>query len=140
MLLLITLFSILNFAIAEPTPLCAKDGQVISDDNIYKIALVGNTRPTNLRKDTAALRMGASEGVTTTILENIVGKKPDCISFVGDMVRSGNKREWKKFQSEQLQKTAGIPILPVVGNLESASDGKYINFNQTFGFIFCYRI
>jgi hypothetical protein len=125
-------FSLLNFAIAEPNQLCAQNGQTISEEDIYKVAIIGNTRPLNLRKDPAALRVGSSEGVTQTLLSNIVEKDPDCVSFVGDMVRSGSKKEWKKFQSEQLGSISNIPVMPVVGDTEAIRDGKYSNFNTTF--------
>ena len=52
------------------------------------------------------------------LLTNIKNKSPNYWRFVGDFTRSGHKKEWSRFQTEQLSHLGTIPVLPVAGDSE----------------------
>ena len=124
------LLSIISLALAAPHPQCATDSTTITASK-YQIAIVANTRGLK-RSDTASGRISFSDETTPSILTNIKNKSPNCVAFVGDMTRSGHKREWVKFQKEQLSLLGDIPIIPVAGDSEGAKDPKYLNLKATF--------
>ncbi len=118
------------FALANPHPQCADNSAVIEADKYY-LAVVGNTR-SQKRSDAAAGRVSYSEETTPALLTNIKNKSPSCVAFVGDFTRSGHKKEWSRFQAEQLSHLGNIPVLPVAGDLEALKDSKYLNFKANF--------
>ena len=111
--------------------LCGVDGAEIQA-NEFHIGIVGNTRPMDVKTDPVAGRIGPTKGVTANILRNIKKESVDCVVFAGDMVKNGSKKEWKKFQKQQLTLIDGIPVQPVIGDYESIKDDKYLNTELVF--------
>ena len=121
----------LTIASAETVSLCGKEGDIIEAEE-YHFAILGNTRPMDVKSDPVAGRIGPSSGITQSLLADITKDKPNCVVFVGDMVRNGSKKEWKHFQRNQLEALDGIPFQPVMGDLESVKDDKYLNTDAIF--------
>ena len=125
------LLSILLGAQVFASSLCGTDGQVI-DTEKYRFAIVGNTRPKDLKVDSLAGRLGPSKGVTKTILKDIKSTKPECVVFLGDVVKNGSVKEWKKFEKDQRSLLGDIPVQPVIGDHEAIKDSKYNNTRNVF--------
>ena len=119
-----------SLALAEPHPQCAVDSAVVQAEK-YHMAIVGNTRSLK-RTDAAAGRIYYSKEATPALLTNIKNKSPSCVAFVGDFTRTGHKKEWARFQSEQLSLLGSIPVLPIAGDSEGQKDSKYMNFKSNF--------
>lgn len=119
-----------SLALAEPHPQCAADSAVVEVEK-YHLAVIGNTRQLK-RSDTASGRINFSEETTPALLTNIKNKSPNCVAFVGDFTRSGHKKEWARFQTNQLSHLGSIPVLPIAGDLEGLKDSKYLNFKTNF--------
>ena len=126
------LLLVVSTVLAQSTPqLCAREGEVIASEE-YHIAILGNTRPLDVKSDPVAGRVGPSVGITKKLLEDIQNDEPNCVVFVGDMVRNGSKKEWKGFEKNQLSLLGNIPYQPVMGDLESLKDDKYLNTEAVF--------
>ncbi len=122
--------SLLSFifasSISYAAQLCGTEAQSTSVEQ-YRFSIVGNTRPIDVKSDTLTGKIGPSKGVTEALLKDIVRKDPSCVVLLGDMVKNGSKKEWKRFHKEQLSLLSKVPVQPVIGDYESVKDPKYTN-------------
>ena len=87
---------------AHALTMCGVEAQKHSVER-YQFAILGNTRPIDVKSDPVAGRIGPTKGVTESLLKDISKSSSDCVVFVGDMVRNGSKKEWKKFEKNQAE-------------------------------------
>ena len=122
---------IFGATIAHAVSLCGKEAQQHEVDQ-YTFAIVGNTIPMDVKNDSLAGRVGKTKGVTKSLLKNVGKSSPDCVVFVGDMVKSGSKKDWKRFEKDQLALIPELPVQPVIGEYEALKDTKYTNTEYLF--------
>ena len=122
---------IFGLSMADAATLCGKEGQVIETEE-YHFAILGNTRPMDVKADSLAGRVGKTKGVTESLLKNVAKASPDCVVFVGDMVKSGSKKDWKRFEKDQLSLIPKQSVLPIIGEYEAIKDPKYVNTEILF--------
>ena len=122
---------IFGLSVADAATLCGKEGQVIETEE-YHFAVLGNTRPMDVKTDSLAGRVGKTKKVTETLLKNVAKASPDCVVFVGDMVKSGSKKDWKRFEKDQLSLIPKPSVQPVIGEYEAIKDPKYVNTEILF--------
>ena len=122
---------IFGISTVQAVTLCGVEGQKHSVER-YEFAILGNTRPLDVKSDPVAGRIGPTKGVTESLLKDIAKESPDCVVFVGDMVKNGSKKEWKKFEKNQLALIPEVSVQPVIGNNEAIKDPKYLNTEILF--------
>ena len=59
---------IFGLSVADAATLCGKEGQVIETEE-YHFAVLGNTRPMDVKTDSLAGRVGKTKKVTETLLK-----------------------------------------------------------------------
>ena len=79
----------------------------------------------DVKNDSLVGKIGKTKGVTTSLLKNVAKASPDCVVFVGDMVKSGSKKDWKRFEKDQLSLIPKQSVQPVIGEYESLKDEIY---------------
>ena len=111
---------LLGLSLSHAVELCGKEAEVIttSETETYSLAILGNTRPADVKSDALAGRIGPTKDVTSNLLQNIAKKESDCVVFVGDMVKNGSKKEWKRFEKEQLSLIPKQKVQPVIGTMK----------------------
>ena len=122
---------VFSLSMAQAASLCGKEAQQIEAEE-YHFAILGNTRPLDVKGDPIAGRTGRTKGVTKKLLTNVAKNSPDCVVFVGDMVKNGSKKEWKRFEKDQLSLIPKQPVQPVIGDYEALKDPKYLNTEDIF--------
>ena len=125
---------LLGLSLSHAVELCGKEAETITtpETESYSLAILGNTRPADLKSDPLAGRIGPTKGVTSNLLGNIAKNESDCVVFVGDMVKNGSKKEWKRFEKQQLSLIPNQKVQPVIGDYEAIKDPKYLNTESLF--------
>ena len=117
-------------SVTQAQQLCGTDGSVVKSDDIYTMAVLGNTRPA-FKQDAMTGKIGQSKGVFTHLSTDIVKTHPQCVVLVGDMVPGASAKNWKKFQSA-MSVFQDTPIQPVMGDMEALKDEKYLQTQSVF--------
>ncbi|MEL6347819.1 MAG: metallophosphoesterase [Myxococcota bacterium] len=115
-------------------PIYADDGDLVRADKPITFAVIGNARPASRAIDIAQGRTAPNKGVTADLFADIAKSRPDAIILMGDQVRAGAKREYKRLSKAATATSLfdEAKAVPVAGNHEYIGDEKLDLWDDAF--------